>query len=86
MRVLKRDEKREDFDDKKLRRGIEEAAERADIDKSRAREISDRVARNVEENFRDRDDVKSADIRERVLERLNEEEKKVADSFRNFKK
>jgi len=86
MRVLKRDEKREDFDDKKLRRGIEEAAERADIDKNRAREISDRVARNVEENFRDRDDVKSADIRERVLERLNEEEKKVADSFRNFKK
>ena len=86
MKVVKRDEKREDFDDKKLRRAIEMAAERAEIDKDKAREIAERVAKNVEENFRDRDDVKSADIRERVLERLNEEERKVADSFRDFKK
>jgi len=86
MRVVKRDEKREDFDDKKLRRAIEKAAERADIDKDRAREIADRVAKDVEENFRDRDDVKSADIRERVLKKLDSEERKIADSFRDFKK
>ncbi len=86
MKVVKRDEKREDFDDKKLRRAIERAAERAEIDKDKAREIAERVAKNVEENFRDRDDVKTADIRKRVLDRLDSEERKIADSFRKFKK
>ena len=86
MKVVKRDERREDFDDSKLRRSIERSAERADIDKDKAREISDRVARDVRDNFKDRDDVKSDDIRKRVLDRLDSEERKIADSFRNFKK
>lgn len=86
MRVVKRDERREDFDDKKLRRAIERSAERADINKDRAREVADRVARDVRDNFKDRDDVKSDDIRRRVLDRLDSEERKIADSFRNFKK
>lgn len=86
MKVVKRDERREDFDESKLRRAIERAAERAKIDKDRAREISERVARDVRDNFRDRDDVRSDDIRKRVLNRLNSEERKIADSFRNFRK
>jgi len=86
MKVIKKDDKREDFDNNKVRRGIEEAAKRTDIDNDRAKEIADKVAKDVEDNFKDRDEVKSADIRERVLERLNEEEKKIADSFRDYKK
>ena len=86
MKVVKRDDRREDFDDKKLRRAIEKAAERANIDKDKVKEITDRVAKDVRDNFKDRDDVKSDDIRKRVLDRLDSEERKIADSFRNFKK
>ncbi len=86
MQVVKKDERRESFDRNKLRKGIEIAAERAKIDKARARKIADSVVKDVENNFRKRDDVRSADIRERVLERLDREERKIADSFRNFKR
>lgn len=86
MKVVKRDDKREDFDNNKVRKGIEEAARRADIDNDRIKEIVDKIAKDIEDNFKDKDEVKSADIRERILEKLNEEEKKIADSFRDYKK
>jgi transcriptional regulator NrdR family protein len=86
MRVVKRDDRRERFDDKKLRRAIERAAERTDIDKKRAREIAERVARDVRDRFKDRDEVRSDDIRRRVLDRLDSEERRLAESFRNFRK
>ncbi len=86
MKVIKRDDKREDFDSNKVKRGIEEAVKRTEIDNDRAKEVVDKVAKDVEDNFKDKDEVKSADIRERVLEKLNEEEKKIADSFKDYKK
>ncbi len=86
MQVVKRDERRESFDRDKLRKGIERAAERAKIDKARARKIADSVVKDVENNFRKSNDVRSTDIRDRVLDRLNKEERKVADSFRNFRR
>ncbi|MFH1978018.1 MAG: ATP cone domain-containing protein [Candidatus Aenigmatarchaeota archaeon] len=86
MKVIKRDDKREDFNNNKVRKAIEEAAKRTDVDNDRTKEIVDKVAKDVEENFKDKDEVKSADIRERILERLNKEEKKVANSFRDYKK
>jgi transcriptional regulator NrdR family protein len=89
VKVVKRDDRREDFEINKVRRAIERTAEKADIDKNMAKEIADRVARDVEEHFKDRNEVKSVDIRDRVLRELDSEEKKmkkIADSFRNFKK
>ncbi len=86
MKVVKRDDRREDFDNNKVRKGIEEAARRAEIDNDRTKEIADKIAKDVEDNFKDKDEVKSADIRERILDKLNEEEKKIADSFRDYKK
>ncbi|MBI4176214.1 MAG: hypothetical protein HY518_03345 [Candidatus Aenigmarchaeota archaeon] len=85
MKVVKSDGKREDFDSKKIRRGIERSAERAKIDKARTREIAEKVAKDVESAFRDRKEVRSADIRERVLSTLSREDRKIADSFRNYR-
>lgn len=85
-KVVKRDERREDFKRDKIRRGIERAADRVKVDKKRAKEMADRISRDVENNFRDRDEVRSEDIRNRVLEALNRKERKIADSFRNFRK
>ena len=86
MKVIKKDDKQEDFDNNKVRNGIEEAAKRTDINNERVKEIVDNIAKDIEDNFKDKDEVKSADIRERIIERLNEEEKKIADSFREYKK
>jgi transcriptional repressor NrdR len=86
MKVVKRDEKRENFDRNKIRAGIERAAKRANVDKDRVKKIADKVARDVENSFRDRDEIRSADIREKVLEALNREERKIANEFRAFRK
>jgi transcriptional regulator NrdR family protein len=86
MKIIKRDDKREDFDSNKLRRAIEKAAAEANIERNRATEIADSAVRDVEEHFKNRDEVKSADIKKRVLEVLDNEGKKVADAARNFKK
>lgn len=86
MKVVKRDEERENFDRNKIRVGIERAAKRAKVDKDRVKKIADKVARDVENSFRDRDEIRSADIREKVLEALNREDRKIADEFRAFRK
>jgi transcriptional regulator NrdR family protein len=80
--VIKRDGRRENFKKDKIRKGIENASKRVKIDKKRAKEIADRVARNVEDYFRARDEIRSEDIRDRVLNELNREERKIADEFK----
>ncbi len=84
--VLKRDGASEDFSRDKIRRGIESAARRAKIDQKRSREISDRVARSVEDHFNDREEVRSSDIRSRIVSELDRESKSLAKEFRSFRK
>jgi len=86
MKIVKRNDTREDFDSNKLRRAIEKAAADANIASNRATEIANSAVRDVEEHFKNRDEVRSADIKKRVLEVLDNEGKKVADAARNFKK
>ncbi len=85
--VIKSDNRKEDFDREKVRRGIERAAERIkELNKDKAKEIADRIAKDVEESFRDKDEVKSSDIRDTVLDRLEARDKRIAQEFRNFRK
>ena len=82
-RVVKRDERREDFDREKLRRSVVKAAERANVEEARAKELADRIAERIEKE--DREEMKAEDIRNRLLEELDREERAVADAFRAFR-
>lgn len=84
--VVKRDGSRENFKRDKIRKAVESAAKRVAIDKKRVKEIAEKVARDIEDNFRDKDEVRSRDIRDRVLRALEREEKRVAKEFRSFSK
>ncbi len=84
--VIKRDNRKEDFSRDKIRRSVENAARRVKLDSSRSRDIADRVARSVDEHFRDRNEVRATDIRDRVLSELDKEEKRISKEFRSFKK
>ena len=84
--VIKRDSRREDFSRDKIRRSVENAAKRVKLDSSRSRDIADKIARNVEEHFRSRNEIRAADIRSRVLSELNKEEKRIAKEFVSFRK
>ena len=84
--VIKRDNRKEDFSRDKIRRSVENAARKVKIDSSRSRDIADKIARNVEEHFRDRNEVKATDIRDRVVSELDRESKSLAKEFRSFRK
>ena len=84
--VVKRDGSRENFKRDKIMKGIESAAKRVNVDKKRAKEIAERIARGVQDSYRDREEVRSRDIRDRVLKDLDREGKRIAKEFRSFNK
>ena len=84
--VIKKDGNRESFNRGKITKGIERAAKRVDMDSKKAKEVAARVARKVEETFSNRDEVRSRDIRERVIKNLERGNKRVAKEFRSFSK
>jgi transcriptional repressor NrdR len=86
MKVVKKDDRKEDFDREKIKRGIINAAKRAELSEDRVNEIADKIAAKIEEDMKERDEAMSKDIRDKVLEELDREEKKVADEFRSFRK
>jgi len=81
--VIKRDERREDFDREKLKRGIVRAAERAKVEEARANELSERITATIERE--DRDEIRATEIRDTLLSELDREEKTIADAFRAFR-
>ncbi|MFH1237036.1 MAG: ATP cone domain-containing protein [Candidatus Aenigmatarchaeota archaeon] len=92
MKVVKKDGREENFDHNKIKIGIEKAAERVGVEKERARLIAEKLAKDVENHLRSTatesnlTSVKSSDIRHRVIEALEKEEKTIADSLREYKK
>lgn len=83
VKVVKRDGRSEDFDREKIRRGIIRAAQRANISEERARELADRVSRTIENQARD--SITSEEIRNRLIQELEREERELANSFRSFR-
>jgi transcriptional regulator NrdR family protein len=84
--VIKRDGKREKFKKGKIKKGILEAAKRADVSKDRANEVAERVAAKIENEARKVAEIRSSEIRDKVLSALEDEEASIADEFRNYKK
>lgn len=86
MQVIKKDERREDFDREKIRSGIIEAAQRTDLQEDRINEVAEKVTAKVEEELRDKEEVRSSEVKEIVLRELDAEEKSIADQFRSYQK
>ena len=84
MKVVKRNEKREDFDRGKIKKGIIRAAERTGIDKKRVEEIAEEVSKRVEEEVKDKDEVRTEEIGRDVIRELESRERKIAEQFRSY--
>lgn len=86
MQVIKKNERREDFDREKIKSGIVDAAKRTDLEEDRVNEVAEKVTAKVEEELGDKEEVRSSEIKEIVLRELDAEEKKIADEFRSYQK
>ena len=86
MQVIKKDERKEDFDREKIKSGISRAAQRTDVQEDRVNEVAEKVAAKVEEELKDKEEARSSEISDIVLRELDAEEKGIADEFRSYEK
>ena len=86
MQVIKKDERKEDFDREKIKSGISRAAQRTDLEEDRVNEVAEKVTAKVEEELKDKEEVRSSEISDIVLRELDAEEKGIADEFRSYEK
>ena len=82
--VIKRNSRKEKFDEKKIKRSIDAAAKEADIPEARRKGLVERVAVEMIEYAKKEKEVRALDLREKILARLDSIEPSVANSWRDF--
>jgi transcriptional regulator NrdR family protein len=82
--VIKRNNKKERFDEKKIKRSIDAAAKEADLPEARRKSLMDRVAVEIIEYAKNEKEVRAIELREKILAKLDKIEPSVANSWRDF--
>jgi len=85
--VVKRDYGLEEFKKDKIRKSIERAGKKVrKLNKIKVRGIAERVCKRVADCFKDKEEVKTSEIRQMVLRELEKEDKRLAEEFRIYSK
>lgn len=82
--VVKRDNTRESFNEKKLRASIKAAAKDAKLPEARAKRLEESVARNLIHRARKEKEIRSTTIREDILNKLDAAAPEVSRAWRDF--
>lgn len=82
--VVKRDNTRETFNEKKLWTSIEAAARDAKLPEDRLKRLEDTVAKNIINKARKEKEIMSTTIREDILSRLDAAAPEVSRAWRDF--
>lgn len=84
--VIKKSGEKEVFDEQKIKRGIMAAAKEAGLMEERIREVVNEVYEKLMMDIKDKEEVATQMIREKVLDALDKTEKSVADAWRKYEK
>jgi transcriptional regulator NrdR family protein len=82
--VIKKNGEKEVFDEQKIKRGIMAAAKEAGLTEERIREVMNEVYEKLMMDIKDKEEVATQMIREKVLDALDKTEKSVADAWRKY--
>jgi transcriptional regulator NrdR family protein len=82
--VVKRDNTKEMFSEKKLRMSINAAAREAKLPQDKAKRLEENVAKNVVDYARKEKEIRSATLRENILNKLDDAAPEVSRSWRDF--
>jgi transcriptional regulator NrdR family protein len=82
--VVKRDNKKERFDEKKIRHSIEAAAREAKLPEGKVRRLADEASRNMIDYAKKEKEIRSSTIRENILNRLDTSAPDVSRAWRDF--
>ena len=80
--VIKRDGSKQSFDEEKIRRSIEVAAQEAGLAQERVAELVDQVSRVAIEFSSGKEEIATSEIKETILSELDRVEPSVSEAWR----
>ncbi len=84
--VIKRNGSRENFNIQKLRKSIENAVSEAGFSVTEKMNLIEHATQDAENLVKERNEVKSQELRNEIVNDLEEDDSKVAESWRNYEK
>ena len=82
--VIKRDGTKEPFDAEKIRRAITGAAQRTNLPEERKKEIVEQVLSAALQLAREKEEIKTSEIKEKILSELDAIESSVSEAWRKY--
>lgn len=83
-KVVKRDNKKENFDEKKIKRAIAAAAKEAELPQKKIDILLETGAKNIIQYASKEKEIRSSTIRESILNKLDVDEPVVSRSWRDY--
>ena len=84
--VIKRKGEKEAFNPEKIRRAIKKAFVDAGVSIAKTKDLVEKITKNVIKMNKDKAEVTSKAIKERILEELDKAKKVASDAWRKFDK
>ncbi len=82
--VIKRDGTREPFDAEKIKRAIAGAAQRTNLPEERKNEVVEQVLSAALQLAREKEEIKTSEIKEKILSELDAIEPSVSEVWRKY--
>lgn len=82
--VIKKDGAKEPFDAEKIKKAIIAAGQEAGIAEDRKSELAEQILNSVMEMARDKEEIASSEIKEKILSQLDEVEPSVSAAWRKY--
>lgn len=82
--VIKKDGTKEPFDAEKVRRSIAAASQRTELSEERRNEVVEQVSGTVLQVASGKEEIPTAEIREKILSELSTVEPSVAEAWRKY--
>ena len=82
--VIKRDGTKEPFDAEKIKRAIAGAAQRTNLPEERKKEVVEQVLSAALQLAREKEEIKTSEIKEKILSELDAIESSVSEAWRKY--
>lgn len=82
--VIKKDGTKEPFDAEKIRKSIAAAAQRTELSEERKNEVVEQVLSAVIQVAAEKEEITTAELKERILSQLDTIEPSVSESWRKY--
>lgn len=84
MKVIKRTGEKQDFSEHKIKQSVMNAAEDAGLSEDQMKDLTEKVSGRVMEFLKDKEEVTTYFIRNKILMELDEMQKSAADAWRHY--